>query len=126
MGLNSGAYIAEIFRGGIQSIDRGQSEAARSLGMTQGQALRYIILPQAFKRVIPPLGNEFIAMLKDSSLVAVIALEELFYSGKLIVGRTLQPVSIYLTIAAIYLVMTVAISGGLGILERRMSKGDLH
>ena len=126
MGLNSGAYIAEIFRGGIQSIDRGQSEAARSLGMSQAQALRYIILPQAFKRVIPPLGNEFIAMLKDSSLVAVIALEELFYSGKLIVGRTLQPVSIYLTVAAIYLVMTVAISWALGILERRLSKGDLH
>jgi len=126
MGLNSGAYIAEIFRGGIQSIDRGQTEAARSLGMSQAQALRYIILPQAFKRAIPPLGNEFIAMLKDSSLVAIIAMEELFYTGKLIVGRTLQSVPIYLTVAAIYLVMTVAISWALGILERRLSKGDLH
>lgn len=125
MGLNSGAYIAEIFRGGIQSIDRGQSEAARSLGMTQAQALRHIILPQAVKRVIPPLGNEFIAMLKDSSLVAVIAMEELFYSGKLIVGNTIQPFPVYGTVALIYLAMTMIISRALGFAERRLGKSDI-
>ena len=75
--INSGAYVAEIFRAGIQSIDKGQMEAGRSLGMTWAQTMRYIIMPQAFKRIIPPLGNEFIAMLKDSSLVSVIGFEEL-------------------------------------------------
>ena len=79
--MNSGAYIAEIFRGGIQSISQGQMRAGLSLGMTYGQTMRYIILPQAFKRIIPPLGNEFIAMLKDSSLVSVIGFEELTRSG---------------------------------------------
>lgn len=126
MGLNSGAYIAEIFRAGIQSIDRGQSEAARSLGMTQGQALRYIILPQAIKRVIPPLGNEFIALLKDSSLVALIALEDLMYSGKIIVGRTFQPFPIYIEVALIYLVMTLVLSRLVSYAERRLGKSDLR
>jgi len=126
MGLNSGAYIAEIFRAGIQSIDRGQTEAARSLGMSQGQAMRYIILPQAVKRVVPPLGNEFIAMLKDSSLVAVIALEELMYSGKLIVGRTLQSFAIYTAVALIYLAMTMIISRFIAVAERRLGKSDIR
>lgn len=85
-----GAYIAEIFRAGVQSIEKGQMEAALSLGMTHGQAMRYVILPQAFKRVIPPLGNEFIAMLKDTSLLSVIGFEELFRRGQLIVGATYQ------------------------------------
>lgn len=124
MGLNSGAYIAEIFRAGIQSIDRGQTEAARSLGMTQGQAMRYVVLPQAFKRVIPPLGNEFIALLKDSSLVAFIALEDLMYSGKIIVGRTYQPFPIYIEVALFYLVMTLILSRLVSYTERRFGKSD--
>ena len=85
--INSGAYVAEIFRAGIESIDKGQMEAGRSLGMTWGQTMYYIIIPQAFKRVIPPLGNEFIAMLKDSSLVSVIGFEELTRRGQLIIAR---------------------------------------
>jgi glutamine transport system permease protein len=124
MGLNSGAYIAEIFRAGIQSIDRGQTEAARSLGMSQAQAMRYVILPQAFKRVIPPLGNEFIALLKDSSLVAIIALEDLMYTGKIIVGRTVQPFVIYLEVALFYLVMTLVLSRFVNYTERRLGKSD--
>lgn len=124
MGLNSGAYIAEIFRAGIQSIDRGQTEAARSLGMTQAQAMRYVILPQAVKRVIPPLGNEFIALLKDSSLVAIIALEDLMYTGKIIVGRTAQPFVIYLEVALFYLVMTLILSRFVNYTERRLGKSD--
>lgn len=126
MGLNSGAYIAEIFRSGIQSIDRGQSEAARSLGMTQTQAMRYIVLPQAFKRVIPPLGNEFIALLKDSSLVSLIALEDLMYAGKIIVGRTYQPFPVYIEVALMYLVMTLVLSRVVNYTERRFGKNDLR
>ncbi|SHN68253.1 amino acid ABC transporter permease [Desulfitobacterium chlororespirans] len=124
MGLNSGAYIAEIFRAGIQSIDKGQGEAARSLGMTQGQAMRHVILPQAFKRVIPPLGNEFIALLKDSSLVSFIALQDLMYSGKLIVSRTYQPFVIYLEVALFYLAMTLLLSRFVNYTERRFGKSD--
>lgn len=126
MGLNSGAYIAEIFRSGIQSIDRGQSEAARSLGMTQTQAMRYIVLPQAFKRVIPPLGNEFIALLKDSSLVSLIALEDLMYAGKIIVGRTYQPFPVYIEVAIMYLVMTLVLSRVVNYTERRFGKNDIR
>lgn len=126
MGLNSGAYIAEIFRAGIQSIDRGQTEAARSLGMSHGQSMRYIIIPQAFKRVIPPLGNEFIALLKDSSLLSVIAIEELFYTGKIIAGRTFQPIPMYISVALYYLAMTLLISRWVAYMERRLGKSDQH
>lgn len=122
--LNSGAYIAEIFRAGVQSIEKGQMEAARSLGMTHAQAMRYVILPQAFKRVIPPLGNEFIAMMKDTSLLSVIGFEELFRRGQLIVGATYQAFAIYLTVAFIYLVMTLTFSRLVDYLERRLKTGD--
>lgn len=122
--LNSGAYVAEIFRAGIQSIDKGQMEAARSLGMTHGQAMRYVILPQAFRRVIPPLGNEFIALLKDTSVLSVIGFEELFRRGQLIVGATYQAFQIYLTVAFIYLIMVVAFSRLVDYLERRLKTGD--
>jgi len=82
LSLNAAAYIAEIFRGGIQSIDRGQMEAARSLGMNHVQAMRHVILPQAFKRMIPPFGNEFIVLIKESSLAAVVAAPEIMYWGR--------------------------------------------
>ena len=91
MGINSGAYVAEIVRAGIQAIDRGQTEAARSLGLTAAQTMRYVIFPQAIRRIIPPLGNEFIALLKDSSLVSVIALEELLRKGQVVITRTFRP-----------------------------------
>ena len=86
--INSGAYVSEIFRAGIQSVDKGQMEAGRSLGLTWWQTMRHIIIPQAFKASIPPLGNEFIAMLKDSSLVSVIGFEELMRRGQLIIAKT--------------------------------------
>jgi polar amino acid transport system permease protein len=117
--INSGAYVAEIFRAGIQSIDKGQMEAGRSLGMTWAQTMRHIILPQAFKRIIPPLGNEFIAMLKDSSLVSVIGFEELTRRGQLIIARTYGSFEIWLAVALIYLLMTFAISRLVAYLERR-------
>ena len=93
--LNSGAYIAEIFRAGIQSISLGQMRAGLSLGMTYPQTMRYIVLPQAVKRIIPPLGNEFIAMLKDSSLVSVIGFEELTRSGQLVIAETYGTMEIW-------------------------------
>lgn len=124
--INSGAYVAEIFRAGIQSIDKGQMEAGRSLGMTWSQTMRYIILPQAFKRIIPPLGNEFIAMLKDSSLVSVIGFEELTRRGQLIIARTYGSFEIWLTVAVIYLVMTLTISRLVDYLERRYKTDDKH
>ncbi len=124
MGINSGAYIAEIVRAGIQSVDRGQMEAARSLGLTYSQSMRYIIFPQALRRIIPPLGNEFIAMLKDSSLVSVIALEELLRKGQVVITRTFRPFEVYMVVALIYLAMTLAISRLVSWSERRLRVVD--
>ena len=118
--INSGAYIAEIFRAGIQAIDEGQMEAGRSLGMTWVQTMRYIIVPQAFKNIVPPLGNEFIALLKDSSLVSVIGFEELTRRGQLIIARTYGSLEIWISVAIIYLVMTLTISRLVAYLEKRL------
>ncbi|SFT58038.1 polar amino acid transport system permease protein [Selenomonas sp. GACV-9] len=125
-GLNSGAYVTEIFRSGIQSIDKGQMEAGRSLGMTWTQTMRYIIIPQAFKRVIPQLGNEFIALLKDSSLVSVIGFEELTRRGQLIIAKTYASVEIWTCVAIIYLIMTLSISRFVAYLEWRFKTDDKH
>jgi glutamine transport system permease protein len=110
LSLNAAAYIAEIFRAGIQSIDVGQMEAARSLGMTKGMAMRLIIIPQAFLRMLPALGNEFIALLKDSSLLAVISAQELGYFAFSVAKNTLDRYPPYLTVAAIYLILTLFLS----------------
>lgn len=117
--INSSAYVAEIFRAGIQSIDKGQMEAGRSLGMSWVQTMRHIILPQAFRRVIPPLGNEFIILLKDSSLVSVIGFKELTLQGRLIIADTYATFEIWMAVAIIYLVMTLSISRFVKWLERR-------
>ncbi|RYD03959.1 glutamine ABC transporter permease [Desulforamulus aquiferis] len=125
LSLNCGAYIAEIFRAGIQSIERGQMEAARSLGMTHAQAMRHVILPQAFKRVIPPLGNEFIIMLKDTSLVSVIGLADMARTGQLIIANTYRALEIWFLVAIIYIIMTVMISEFfVNRMERRLKAGD--
>jgi glutamine transport system permease protein len=121
LSLNAAAYIAEIFRAGIQSIDRGQMEAARSLGMTHVQAMWYIILPQALKRMIPPFGNEFIVLIKDSSLAAIIAAPELMYWGRAAQGQYYRVWEPYLTVALIYLILTLSLSKLLNYLERRYS-----
>lgn len=118
-GINSGAYVSEIFRAGIQAIDVGQMEAGRSLGLTWWQTMRFIILPQAFKNILPPLGNEFIAMLKDSSLVSVIGFEELTRRGQLIIAQTYSSFEIWMTVAVLYLIMTMAISRIVAFLEKR-------
>ncbi|HIK56145.1 MAG TPA: amino acid ABC transporter permease [Synechococcales cyanobacterium M55_K2018_004] len=119
--LNSAAYLAEIVRAGIQSIDLGQREASQSLGLGPVQTMRYIIFPQAFRRMIPPLGNEFISMLKDTSLVAVIGFEELFRRGQLIVAQNFRAFEIYLSVALVYLVMTLIFSQLFSQLERWMN-----
>lgn len=117
--INSGAYVGEIFRSGIQAVDKGQMEAGRSLGLTWYQTMRHIIMPQAFKQIIPPLGNELIAMLKDSSLVSVIGFEELTRRGQLIIARTYASFEIWLAVAFIYLILTFTIARLVGRLERR-------
>ncbi|MFD0673801.1 amino acid ABC transporter permease [Cohnella sp. GCM10027633] len=120
LALNSAAYMAEIYRAGIQSIDKGQTEAAVSLGMTRGQAMRHIVLPQAIKRMIPAFGNEFIVLIKDSSLVAIIAAPELMYWARSAVaseGKVWEP---YLFAGFIYLVLTYSMSKLLKFIERRM------
>ncbi len=121
LSLNSAAYIAEIFRAGIQSIDRGQMEAARSLGMSHVQAMRHVILPQAFKRMIPPLGNEFIVLLKDSSLLAVITAPEIMYWGRAMAGQYYKVWEPYLTAAVIYLILTISLTFVLNRLEKRLN-----
>ncbi len=121
LSCNSAAYIAEIVRAGIQSIETGQSEAAQSLGLDAVQTLRYVIFPQAFRRMLPPLGNEFITLLKDTSLVAVIGFEELFRQGQLIAAENYRPFELYATVAFIYLALTLLSSQGFSFLERRMN-----
>ena len=125
-GINSGAYIAETVRAGVQSIDEGQMEAGRSLGMTWTQTMRYVIVPQAMKRVIPPLGNEVIALLKDSSLVSVIGFEELTRRGQLIIAKTYGSLEIWFSVAIIYLAMTLTISRFVAFLEKRYNPDDRH
>ncbi|MDD6088771.1 MAG: amino acid ABC transporter permease [Desulfovibrionaceae bacterium] len=119
--VNSGAYVAEIVRAGIQSIDSGQMEAGRSLGLTWGKTMRHIIVPQAFRRILPPLGNEFIAMLKDSSLVSVIGFEELTRCGQMVIARTYASFEVWLSVALIYLIMTLAVTRLVWFLERRFA-----
>jgi His/Glu/Gln/Arg/opine family amino acid ABC transporter permease subunit len=122
--LNAGAYISEIFRAGIQSIDRGQSEAARSLGLSPRQTLRHIVLPQAFRRMLPPLGNNAIALLKDSSLVSAIGLAELAYAARTVAGAYGRYWEPYLTISFMYWLLTLALAWLVGRLEVRYGRGD--
>jgi polar amino acid transport system permease protein len=115
----AGAYVAEIVRAGIQSIHRGQMEAARSLGMTYPQSMRYIILPQAFRRILPPLAGQFISLIKDSSLLGIIAIRELTKATREVVTTSLQPFELWFVAAILYLVLTFALSMFVQYLERR-------
>ena len=117
--LNAGAYITEIFRAGILSIDKGQMEAARSLGMSYGQAMRFVVVPQAFRRMLPPLGNEAIMLLKDSSLVSAIGLAELAFAARTVAGAYSRYWEPYLTISFMYLALTMLMAWGIAALEKR-------
>lgn len=121
LSLNCAAYIAEIVRAGIQSIEIGQSEAAQSLGLGAVETMRYVIFPQALRRMLPPLGNEFITLLKDTSLVAVIGFEELFRRGQLVVANNYRTFEIYAAVALIYLALTLLSSRVFSFLERWMN-----
>ncbi len=120
----SGAYITEIIRAGIQSVHKGQLEAALSIGMTEGQAMRLIILPQAIKRILPPLAGQFITLVKDSSLVSVIAVTDLTYVAKNVVTTTFRAFEVWLVIAAFYFVLSFVLSLAVRKLEGRLSKSD--
>jgi polar amino acid transport system permease protein len=122
LSITYGAFLAEIFRAGIQSVDKGQMEAARSQGMSYWQAMRYIILPQAIRNVLPALGNDFISMLKDSSLVSVLAIRDITQIARLYAGRSFQFRESYLTLAVLYLTMTMFLSILLKLFERRIQK----
>lgn len=123
-GLNSGAYVAEIFRSGIMSIDNGQFEAGRSLGFNYSQTMRYIIMPQAFKNVLPTLGNEFIVLLKETSVAGYIALQDLTKGGDVIRSRTYDAFMPLIAVAFIYLVMVMIFTKLVQMLERRLRKSE--
>jgi polar amino acid transport system permease protein len=124
--LNSGAYISEVFRAGIQSIDRGQVEASRSLGMSYWRTMYHVVLPQAFRRMLPPLGNNAIALLKDSSLVSAIGLSELAYAARTVAGAYSRYWEPYLTISLIYWILTLGLAWVVRRLEVRYGRGDSH
>ncbi|XAW88494.1 amino acid ABC transporter permease [Vibrio sp. CDRSL-10 TSBA] len=120
----TGAYVAEIVRAGIQAIPSGQMEAARSLGMTYPKAMRYVILPQALKRTLPPLAGQFINLIKDSSLVSVISITDLTKAGREVVSGSFAPFEVWFTVAALYLVVTGTLSWAIQRLEKRLSASD--
>lgn len=123
-GINSGAYVAEIFRAGIMSVDHGQFEAGRSLGFSYFQTMRYIIIPQMFKAVLPTLCNEFIALLKETSVAGYVGVMDLTKSGNIVAGRTFEYFIPLFTVAIVYLVMVMILSSLVGKLERRLRKSE--
>lgn len=122
--LNSGAYVAEIVRAGIQGVDYGQTEACRSLGMTKLQNMRYIVLPQAIKNILPAIANEFVTIIKESSVCSVIGVQELMKNTQQVQGASFLPAEPLLIAAALYLCMTVPTSKFIAYFERRMRRGD--
>ncbi|CAK7037604.1 amino acid ABC transporter permease [Saezia sanguinis] len=125
LGLYSGAYISEIVRGSIQSVDRGQMEAARSMGMSYTQAMLKIILPQAVVRMIPPLGNEFIALIKNSALISLITIHDVMHEGARIISTSYRDLEVYLGIALIYLILTSITTLALRKLETKLRAGGM-
>lgn len=123
-GINSGAYVAEIVRAGIQSVDRGQTEAGRSLGLTKGMTMREIIFPQAIKNILPALGNEFIVLFKETAIVGMVAVADLTRAADLVRSRTFAPLVPLLFIALVYLAIVLIISWALKKLERKLSQSD--
>lgn len=124
LSVNSGAYVAEIIRAGIQAVNKGQMEAARTLGMTHAMAMRLIIIPQAIKNILPALGNEFIVVIKETSIVSIIGIHELMYSTDTVRGNTFRPFEPLIIAAVIYFVMTFSMSKAVNSFERRLKKSD--
>lgn len=124
LGLNSGAYVAEIIRGGLMSLDQGQSEAGRSLGLGYLDTMRFIVVPQAFKAVLPALGNEFITLLKDTSLISVVGGKEIVYFAQAVITRTYETMYPYIITAVMYLILVLIFTWLQGKLERRLRQSD--
>ena len=124
LGINSGAYVAEIIRGGLMSLDPGQMEAGRSLGLNYFDTMRFIVVPQAFKAILPSLGNEFITLLKDTSLISVVGGKEIAYFAQAIITRTYEPMMPYFITAVMYLIMVLIFTWLQGKLERRLRQSD--
>lgn len=122
--INSSAYLAEVFRAGIQGVDRGQTEAARSLGMTAGMTLRHIVLPQAFRSVLPAIGNEFVTIIKESSIAYIIGMNEIMYQSNIVITSTYDSMTPYLIAGIMYFVLTFTLSKILGVFERRLMTRD--
>lgn len=123
-GINSSAYMAEIIRSGLQAIDKGQTEAARSLGLNSSQTMRYVIVPQAFKIIVPALCNEFIALIKETSILSVAGIVEVTRRGTLWASQSFLSFQAYIGVAIVYLIMTWTLSRGVAYLERRMAQSD--
>lgn len=123
LSLNSGAYVAEIIRGGIAAVDMGQTEASYSLGLRPIQAIRYVIFPQALRNILPPLGNEFVTLIKDSSLLTVIGINELMGSAQIVISNSYIPLEPYFIAAGLYFVMTFVTSRLLSSWEKKLGKG---
>ncbi len=124
LSIFTGAYIAEIFRAGVQSVSRGQTEAARSLGMSYLQTMQYVVMPQALKRTLPPMAGQFISLIKDSSLVSVIAITDLTKAGREVISANLSPFEVWFSVALMYLILTTALSYAVNRLELHLAKSD--
>ena len=124
MSINSGAYVAETIRAGIQAVDKGQMEAARSIGFTGSQSMRYIILPQAIKNILPALGNEFVVVIKESSVLSVVGIVELMRGQDFVKAAIYKPLEPLLLAAGIYFIINFTLTRVLGVAERRMRTGD--
>jgi len=126
LALNSAAYISEIIRAGIDAVDKGQMEAARSLGMNQRLAMFNVVIPQAFKNILPALGNEFVSVIKESSMVSVIGVAELMYNAGVVRGNTALGLEPVIIAAVIYFILTFTMTRALGYVERRMKASDIR
>ncbi|MBQ7737694.1 MAG: amino acid ABC transporter permease [Oscillospiraceae bacterium] len=124
LSINSAAYVAEVIRAGIQAVDAGQTEAALSCGMTQGQAMRYIVMPQAIKNILPAIGNEFITMVKETSIIQYLGISDLMYNNGIVVTATYNPLPCYYISAMFYLALNVILGKGLNIFEMRLKRSE--
>ena len=122
--INSSAYVAEIIRAGIQAVDKGQMEGARSCGMTNAQAMRYVVMPQAVKHILPAIGNEFVTMVKETSIIQYLGIGDLMYNNGIVVTSTYNPLPCYYISAIIYLALNIILGKGLNIFEGRLRKSE--
>ena len=124
LSLNSASYVAEVIRSGIQAVDIGQSEAARSIGMTNGQTMLHIVMPQAIKNILPAIGNEFMVMIKETSVIQYLGISDLMYNNGIVVTATYNPLPCYYISAVIYLILNIVVGKGVDTFERRLKRSE--